>query len=252
MRRFIGTATAAILVLGLAVQARAADDKDAKTILDKAIKALGGEDKLAKVKAFQSKGKGTISFGDNDSDFTIESTVQGLDHCRQVFEGEFGGNKVKGEMVLAGDKGFRDFGGMKMDFDKDALANEKRTIYLQVLPMTLAPLKDKEYKIETAGEEKVGDKPAVGVKVTPSDKKDFTIYFDKESGLPIKLIAKVVGFMGDEFVQETFFADFKEFDGIKKATKIENHRDGKKFLVQQITEFKVLDKVDPKTFDVSK
>ena len=65
-------------------------------------------------------------------------------------------------------------------------------------------------------------------------------------------MAKVVGFMGDEFVQETFLADFKDFDGIKKATKIENHRDGKKFLEQQITEFKVLEKVDPKTFEVSK
>jgi hypothetical protein len=65
-------------------------------------------------------------------------------------------------------------------------------------------------------------------------------------------VAKVVGFMGDEFVQETFLADFKDFDGIKKATKIENHRDGKKFLEQQITEFKVLEKVDPKTFEVSK
>jgi hypothetical protein len=252
MRRIIGTALTAIFVLGFGAQARAADDKDTKAILDKAIKALGGEDKLSKVKAFQSKGKGKITFGDMENDFTIESTVQGLDHCRQIFEGEFGGNKVRGEMVLAGDKGYRDFGGMKMEFDKDNLVNEKRTIYLQVLPMTLLPLKDKEYKLEAAAEEKVGDKAAVGVKVTGPDKKDFTIYFDKESGLPVKLVAKVVGFMGDEFVQETMFAGFKEFDGIKKATKIENHRDGKKFLEQEITEFKVLDKVDPKTFDVSK
>src|ERR1700730_15396003 len=252
MRQIIGAAVATVLVLGLGAPARAADDKDAKAIVDKAIKALGGEDKLSKVKAFQSKGKGKITFGDMENDFTIESTVQGLDHCRQVFEGEFGGNKVKGEMVLAGDKGYRDFGGMKTDFDKDNLANEKRTIYLQVLPMTLVPLKDKEYKVETAGEEKVGARPAVGLKVTPPDKKEFTLYFDKESGLPLKLVAKVVGFMGDEFVQESLYADFKEFDGIKKATKIENHRDGKKFLEQQITEFKVLDKVDPKTFEVPK
>ncbi|HEY1858881.1 MAG TPA: hypothetical protein VGG61_00915, partial [Gemmataceae bacterium] len=125
-------------------------------------------------------------------------------------------------------------------------------IYLQVIPTTLLPLKDKEFKIEAAGEEKVADKPAVGLKVTPPDKKEFTIFFDKESGLPVKLVAKVVGFMGDEAVQETLVADYKEFDGIKKATKIEIRRDGNKFLEQQITEFKVLDKVDPKTFEVSK
>jgi DNA invertase Pin-like site-specific DNA recombinase len=52
--------------------------------------------------------------------------------------------------------------------------------------------------------------------------------------------------------QETTFANYKEFGGIKKATKIENKRDGEKFLEQEITEFKVLDKVDPKTFDEPK
>src|SRR6516165_2561175 len=109
MRRFIGTGVALALTAGLGVQLGAADDKDAKAILDKAIKAAGGEEKLGKVKAFQSKVKGKNSFGDMDNDFTIESTVQGLDHLRQIFEGEFGGNKVRGEVVLAGDKGYRDF-----------------------------------------------------------------------------------------------------------------------------------------------
>jgi hypothetical protein len=32
------------------------------------------------------------------------------------------------------------------------------------------------------------------------------------------------------------------------ATKIENRRDGAKFMEQQITEFRILSKVDPKTF----
>jgi hypothetical protein len=88
---------------------------------------------------------------------------------------ECGGNKVGGEMALSADKVARDLGVMKTDFDKDNLANEKRSIYLQVLPMTLLPLKDKDYKLEAAGEEKVGGKPAVGVKVTGPDKKDFTL-----------------------------------------------------------------------------
>jgi hypothetical protein len=58
----------------------------------------------------------------------------------------------------------------------------------------------------------------------------------------------VVGFRGDEYTQETTFADYKDLDGIKKATKIVSKRDGEKFRDEEITEFKVLDKVDPKTF----
>ena len=128
------------------------------------------------------------------------------------------------------------------------LATEKRTVYLTVIPGTLLPLKGKAFKIKAAGEEKVGGKAAVGLKVTGPDGKDFTLYFDKEGGLPVKQVAKVKDFMGEEFTQETTYADYKEFQGIKKAMKIENKRAGEKFLEQQTTSFKVLDKVDPKTF----
>jgi hypothetical protein len=245
MRRCIGTLLATVLVTSLGTPARA---DDANAILDKAIKALGGEEKLAPVKAAAWKGKGKINLGGNESEFTNEMTVQGLDHSRGAFEGDFMGNKVKGVTVMAGDKGWRKFGDMKMELDKDALANEKRSLYLQIVPVTLLPLKGKGFKVEMAAEEKVGGKPAAGIKVTGPDSKDFKLYFDKESGLPVKLVAKVMGFMGEEFTQETTYGDYKDFDGIKKATKIESKRDGEKFIDAQITEFKVLDKVDPKTF----
>ena len=248
MRRFLGAVVAAAFVTGLGGPARAADDQDKKAILDKAIKALGGQEKLGKVKVVSWKAKGHINFGGNESAITSQVTVQGLDHSRQEFEGEFMGNKVKGVTVLAGDKGWRKFGDMAMPLGKDAVANQKRGLYLQMVPVTLVPLTGKGFKVAAAGEEKVGGKPAVGIKVTGPDSKDFKLFFDKESGLPVKLVAKVVGFMGDEFTQETTFADYKDFKGIKKATKIENKRDGEKFLTIQVTDFRVLDKVDAKMF----
>jgi hypothetical protein len=248
MARFLGAVVAAVLAAGLGGPARAADDKDAKAILDKGIKALGGEAKLKTLKAATWKVKGKITFGNNSSDFTSQSTVQGLDHFRSEFEGKFMGNKVKGVTVLAGDKGWRAFGGNTMEMDEDALANEKRNVYLQVVPMNLLPLKGKGFKIAAGKEEKVEGKTAVSLKVTAPDKKDFTIFFDKESGLPVKLVAKVAGFMGNEATQETTFANYKDFGGIKKATKVVVKRDGRKFMETEVTEFKPLKKVDAKTF----
>jgi hypothetical protein len=252
MRRFLGAVLLAVFLTGLGSLTRAADDKEANAILDKAVKALGGEDKLSKVKAFTWKAKGKIILGGNDNDFTSEATADGLDRYRSEFEGEVGGNKIKGVVVLAGDKGWRVFNDNKMELDKDAVANEKRSIYLAVIPVTLVALKDKAFKLEAADETKVGDKPALGVKVTAPDGKDFTLYFDKESGLPVREVAKVQGFMGEETTMETTFADYKDFGGIKKATKTEAKRGGEKFLEQTITEFKILDKVDPKTFEEPK
>jgi hypothetical protein len=247
MKRFLITALATLLVYGLATAGRA-NAQDAKAILDKAIKALGGADKLGKVDAYILKATGKITFGDNENTFTSVMTVQGLGRYRSEFDGQFNGNAVKGVTVLNGDKGWRKFGDNLREMDTDAVANEKRAVYLQVIPVTLVPLKGNGFKFEAAGEEKVGDRPALVLKVTGPEGKDFKLSFDKENGLPIKLVATVMGFQGQEFTQETTFGDYKDFDGIKKATKVESKRDGQKFLEQEITDFKVVDKVDPEAF----
>lgn len=248
--RRIGAGLAVALVCSLCSSARAVDTPDAKAIVDKAIKAVGGEEALGKIKAASWKTRGTITFGGNDSDVTNQYVMQDLNHFRMEFEGEFGGNKVKGVIVLAGDKGWQSFGDNRREMDKDALANQKRTVYLTMIPIMLLPLKDKEFKTEAIPEEKVEDKPVVGIKVTPPDGKDFKLYFDKESGLPVKLVAKVTGFMGEEFTQETTYHEYKEMEGVKRATKVSSKRNGEKFIEQELTEFKALDKdkVDPKTF----
>jgi hypothetical protein len=243
MRRSLALAVAVMLSCVVGGPARA-EDQDAKSILDKAIKAAGGDEKLGKIQAFMYKAKGTVVFNGNESDTTTEVTVKGLDHYRR----EFGNDQFHGIIVLAGDKGWRKFGDNSTELEGDGIANEKRSVYLAVIPITLVAARGNGFKIETAGEEKVGDKPANILKITGPDGKSFTLSFDKESGLPVKQVATVVGFMGMEMTLETTFANYKDFDGIKKATKIEIKRDGERFQSLEVSEFKVLDKVDSDTF----
>jgi hypothetical protein len=247
MKRLIGSVMVLLFVAAPAVVAQArADDKDPMAILDKAIKAVGGEEKLKKAEAISWKSKGTINFGGNENDAETHVIAKGLNHYRR--ETEINGGDRKFVVVLAGDKGWRKFGEEPMEMDGDALANQKRSAYLEILPVTLVGLKGKDFKLEAAGEEKVDGKPAAGIKVTGPDQKDFTLYFDKESGLPVKLVARVAGFQGNEFTLETTYKDYKDFDGVKKATKMEGKRDGEDFTKSEITEFQVLEKVEPATF----
>jgi len=232
-------------VAAFAGQSRAADDP--KAIIDKGIKALGGEEKLAKAKGFSWKTKGKLFIQGNTHGFSSESTAEGLDHFRSKFEGDFDGQKIQSTEVIAGDKGWTTF-PESTEMEAATLANKKREISLLILPITLVPLKESTYKLEMGKEEQVDGKAAVGVKITGPDKKDFTLYFDKESGLPVKLVGKVVNFFQQEVTQETTYAGYKDFDGIKKAMKSETKHDGDKVVEAEITEFKILDKVDPKTF----
>ena len=83
-------------------------------------------------------------------------------------------------------------------------------------------------------------------------RKDVVGRLRKETGLPVKQVAKVLNFMGDETLQETTYGGYKDFDGIKKATKLSSKRDSEKYLTLELSEFKVLDKVDAKTFEEPK
>ncbi len=248
MRRFIVAACVAVLVSRVGGLVQADEGKDAKAVIDKAIKALGGEEKLGKAKATSWKTKGKISIGGNESDITTKVTIQGLDHYRQELEGEFGGNPVKGVTVLAGDKGWRKFGDNSRELEGDSLANQKRIVYLEVIGAIVLPLKEKGFKIDATTEEKVGDKPAVAIKATGPDGKDFQLFFDKESGLPVKQVAKVAGRNGEDYTQETTYAKYKDFDGINVATRVESTRNGEKFIEQDRSDFKVADKFDAATF----
>lgn len=137
---------------------------------------------------------------------------------------------------------------MTMELDKDALVNEKRNLYLQVVPATLLPLKTKAFQIETLTGQRVAGKDNPAIQVTGPDGKTFQLYFDKDSHLPARQVAEVQGFNGDKFTQETTFEKYKAFDGIQKATHIENKRDGEPFLFLDVTEFKALSKVDSDAF----
>ena len=65
-------------------------------ILDRAIKAIGGEDKLSKAEGATWKAKAKISIEGNENEMSLAGTLSGIDHYRSEFEGDFGGNSFKG------------------------------------------------------------------------------------------------------------------------------------------------------------
>ena len=247
MKRFSSLTLVCVLVAGMGYPARA-DEQEAKAVIDKAIKAMGGEEKLSRIKAFSAKGKGTVFFDGKEIPFTFEMKSQGIGQYRSAYEGEVDGNKFEGLTVLDGDKGWKKLGDDTKKLEADELANEKRIAYIDVVPILMLPLKGKDFKVASAADEKVGGKPAATVVVTGPDGKDFTMYFDKESGLPMRLKGKVVDDEGKEFTQDTTFETYKDFDGIKVCTKFQTKRDGEQFVDVEGMEFKALDKLEPDTF----
>jgi len=225
-----------------------ARSEDANAVLDKAVRALGGEEKLSVIQAATWKTKGTISFGGHDNSVSTQWTLQGLDHLRHAFEIDFGGNTIKGINVVAGGTGWRGFGDSVADLQADAIANLKRHAYLAMIQITPLALKGPQFKVEAVDEEQIAGKPAATLRAIGPDGKDFTLHFDKGTGLPIKLEARVADFDGHEYAQETTLSDYRDMGGIKRPTRIQLTRDGQRFQEHQLTDFQILDQIDPITF----
>jgi len=247
MNRLTVAALACIFAAGLLPRAHAGE-KEAIAVIDKAIKAMGGEEKLSKIKGFTTTGKGTIILDGGEIPFQYESTVKGSTQYRSTFEGEANGEKFRGATVLDDNKGWRRLNGDVQKLEGQELANEKRNAYIEIVPTLLLPLKGKEFKVDSEGEEKVEGKPTATVRVTGPDGKDFTIQFDRESGLPVKVSGKVVSWDGEEYSQDTLLEDYKEFDGIKVATKSRTKKNGERFIDTVDGDFKLVDQVGPETF----
>jgi hypothetical protein len=248
MRKLTCALLLAIVAFGIPISSQAGDDKAAQAVVEKAIKALGGAENLGKVKAATWKSKVKMNFGGNENDMTSQVTMQGLERFRQDLEGDFQGNPAKIIFVINKDKGWRQFGGKTDALENEGLASQKRGVYLQLVPLLMLPLKDKSFKVLSSPEQQIDGKLASALKVIAPDGKDFQIFFDKDTGLPVKVIAQVVGFGGQETMQEMTFGNYKDFGGIKKATKLTTSRDGQKFMDMDVLEFRVLDTVDPMLF----
>ena len=235
-------------VLAVAAPVRADDEADARKILEKAVKAHGGQEKLDKLPGGTVKFKGTFYGTGEGIPMTGEVSAQGADKQRIDMQIEAGGMKIPVAFVLAGDKGWSKLGDDVKEFDKDELAEAKEQAYAAWVE-TLAPLKDKQFQFATIGETKVEKRPALGVKVSSKGHRDVELYFDKETGLLVKYEHRVKDEMsGQEVAEESFPSEYKEVQGTKQAMKFMVKRNGKLFMEGEASEVKLYEKLDASLF----
>lgn len=233
--------TWAMIVCSLVCGSSGGDDADkARGVIDKGIKALGGEDNLAKFNVQTWKEKGTFYGMGDGLPYTGIYAIQWPNQFRMEIENVF-------IVVLNGDKGWIKAQGETREMTAKEMAEQKENHYGGWVT-TLLPLKDKAHKLALFDEIMVDNRPAVGAKVSHKDHRDVKLFFDKETGLRVKAELRVVDESGKEITQEMFFRDYKEIDGGKVPMKIEIKRDGKRFVEAENYDIKPAKKLADSVF----
>lgn len=226
--------------------ASAADEPSA--IVDKAIKAMGGEEKLAKGKAHQWKAKGKMDAMGQKMEFNADYFFVGPEKFRFDVAVDFGGMKMAFTAATDGKVAWEKMGDMLREMADKKAQMFKHQVYTMNLGQLL-PLKEKDYTLAIADTVKVDGNEAIGIKVSRKDRPDVTLYFDKKSGLLVKSSTKMWDEFSDKDVtQEVYYQGWKDKNGIKIFDKLVIHRGGKPFIEEELTDQKLLEKPDPKMF----
>jgi hypothetical protein len=246
--RTLFRSTLAMTVLTFA--ALAARAQDTKAVIEKALKAQGGEDNLKKYPASRVKAKGRMALMGVEIEFTLDSSVQSPDKFRNNINIEVMGQKITIVQGYNGKMGWQSMLDQTMEVQGDQLDELKEEAYSNYLEQLYPLLHDQQFELKAVDGEKVDDKPTDGVKVSSRDHKDITLYFDKESGLLVKSRKKSKDPNGGQEVDaETYYKDYKEISGTKQSMKQLVMHGGKKFLEAELTDMKLQEKIDPSTFD---
>jgi len=198
------TALLGSLFLIAAYAAAAADLPSGESLLQKYIDRSGGADAYAKAKNMGMSGtvqmpaqniSGSVEIYEEGEKSYTSMDFPGIGKIEEGYDGKYGwqNSVLQGPRLLEGDE----------------LTSAKRAAQLSML----TSWRDVYKSAETAGSEDIDGKAAWKVTMTPKDGKPETFYFDKDSGMLVRISAVFSTALG-EISTDSSMADFRMVEGI--------------------------------------
>jgi hypothetical protein len=182
----------------------AADMPTGESLLQRYIDRSGGAEAYAKAKNMSMSGtvemagrniSGTVTILEEGEKSYTAMDFPGIGKVEEGYDGEtaWEDSALEGPRILEGDE----------------KASAKRAATLALITSWREVYKE----ARTAGEADVDGKPAWKVEMTPKEGKQETFFFDKESGLLVRIAAVLSTALGDIGTEATM-SDFRSVDGI--------------------------------------
>jgi acetyl esterase/lipase len=237
-----------VLLAALVSAAGVARADGPPAVIEKAIKAHGGEEKLAGLAAVTAKSRGTLSAGAGIP-FTLETVWQAPDRIKNIVTLGEGGQKLTVIEAAAGEAGWASANGKAGPLAPEKLDELRAQAHVRRLLGLVPLLRGSTCEVSGLDEVKIDDRAAVGVRVACPGERDVKLYFDAETGLLAKVERRIFDDVAKKVVvQEEFYRDYRDVEGLPTAMKQVWHRDGKKALEMTFTDIHYPKKIDLDVF----
>jgi hypothetical protein len=222
----------------------------ARALVEKAIQAHGGP-ALDKYPAGRAKAKGTIVLKGSEYPFTLDRLYQVPGKLRITSEVVIMGVARPVTCIVNGNAVLAIAGGLTQELPRSQVAELRLAVHVQTIARLTPLLKDKTYKLAPADEKTIEGKPADGLTVSAEGHKDIRLYFDRQTNLLVAIERPGFDDLGKPAEHWEYFSDFRDANGLKYPTKTLIKQNGKRYLESETTEFKPLEKVDSREFQIN-
>ena len=227
------------VALGATLQNARADEPKPEQIIDKALRAHGGEERLNGLTGFSLKERIIYEKGPTWSfDDIVDLPMRYRSERKTGTEG-----KQASIIVIDGDHGWMKMNGEAEPYPTTFLDMMRKNTLPYLGPRSVLRLrarqKNPRCQFSTTDECTIDGHPAVGLRMKLEGGPQQTWFFDKESWLLLKTEARTSTFEGEETVTVTSYDDYQNCDGFPLARKETTQRDGKPASTRELIEFKV-------------
>lgn len=204
-----GALLTTFVLMGAAASAQTADD-----IIEKGIAASGGREALAKVTSRMTTGTMTVSTPGGDIVGTIEILNQAPNKTQTVITldlSAMGAGKMTIDQRFDGTNGYA---SNSMQGVTPVTSSQLDTWRNAIFPSPFLDYKARGTKIELTGKEKIGDKDAYALLITPATGPTSRLWMDATTYQPVKTVTTVETAEVGSIEHTTVLSDFREVDGI--------------------------------------
>ena len=226
----------------------AAARQKAMEIIERAIKAQGGDERIAKMQTMARRLKAKVFLPDGkEVPFQLDNVWQMPDRYRSTLTMSINNLPIVRTLIINGDKGWIDINGYAKELTPREMQEFKDQIYAERM-CQLAPLRRTDCKFMILDEIKIARRTIQGINIERPGHRDVNLYFDKATGLLVKMEHVIMGANGLEASQEVYFAGYTSTRGPKHWRRIAVFNDGVKIFEAEVVRVRYLDKVDDRWF----
>ena len=218
--------------------------RKARQLLERGIEAIGGQKRLSEHPVLIYKMHGKLFIALAPIDFEGDTTAQPAANRLRL---AIAGGGFKFAIVLDGDHGWFKLNERVQELPAEAVEEQRERMHAEYLTQLFPILADAGYKLGLIPDVKVGDQPAIGVRVRHETHRDVQLYFDPETRRLLKTETQI-NENGKDVRQETFFEDYALIDEVLRPRKSVIHWDGADRALREMSDFRSADQPEADAF----